>query len=565
MMLQVTRSRVGTSHRSVCYEPSMFLRILKPLGWGSVVGLLLVACGSGKSSRDSSMNSTSSASGGSANSSMSNLPSGGSSLSPQGSGTGSATTIGSGSGGATVGSSSGGAPAVILPSGAITYYQHTAPVFAQKCVGCHQAGSIAPFSLTSYVEAKKMGPTLLPAIDSGAMPPWGAISTAECQPRLGFQNDRRLTDMEKALLHEWVRTGMLEGDPNTAAPLPPAVSLDLPNANTTVKIPTSASVSGNNDQFICFTLDPQLAQDVWLTGTQIDAGNKAIVHHVLVFDDPKGESVAKAAAGGGKYDCFGGVGVSGSLLAAWAPGATAAITPAEVGLPLKAGSRLVMQVHYHPTGAGVQVDSDTSVALRWVTTQPKYTGQLQLIGNFQRADANEAGGVGFGLLAGPNDPPGGPEFMIPAGVKDHTESQRFQLPGGAQAAALGAKYYLFGVGSHMHYVGRDMKIDVHRASPNATQPADECLLQTPSWDFNWQGAYFYDAPLLSLPTLSPGDVLGLRCTYDNTLSNPFLSAALDSQGLTAPREVRLGETTLDEMCLGIFGVAIESKFAALLP
>jgi len=506
------------------------------------------------------MNSMPSASGG-ASSSISNLASGGSNSGPPSSGTGSAPTIGSG--GAAVSSGSGGAPAVILPSGAITYYQHTAPIITQKCAGCHQAGSIAPFSLTSYDDAKKWGPTLLPAIDSGRMPPWSAISTPECQPRFGFQNDRRLTDMEKALLHEWVRTGMLEGDSMTAAPLPPAASLELPNANATVKIPTSASVSGNTDQFICFTIDPQLAQDVWLTGTQVNAGNKAIVHHVLVFDDPNGESIGKAAAGGGKYDCFGGVGVSGPLLAAWAPGATAAITPADVGLPVKAGSRLVMQVHYHPTGAGVQVDSDTSVALRWVTTQPKYTGQLQLIGNFQRTDANEAGGVGFGLLAGPNDPPGGPEFMIPAGVKDHTETQRFQLPGGVQAAALGAKYYLFGVGSHMHYVGRDMKIDVHRSSPSATEPADECLLQTPSWNFNWQGAYFYDALLLDLPTLSPGDVLGLRCTYDNTLSNPFLPAALDSQGLTAPRDVRLGETTLDEMCLGIFGVAIDSRFAGL--
>ena len=45
----------------------------------------------------------------------------------------------------------------------------------------------------------------------------------------------------------------------------------------------------------------------------------------------------------------------------------------------------------------------------------------------------------------------------------------------------------------------------------------------------------------------------MRCTYDNSLGNPKLVAALAEEKLAQPREVRLGESTLDEMCLGVFG------------
>ncbi|MEQ9498046.1 MAG: hypothetical protein RIT81_14340 [Deltaproteobacteria bacterium] len=83
----------------------------------------------------------------------------------------------------------------------------------------------------------------------------------------------------------------------------------------------------------------------------------------------------------------------------------------------------------------------------------------------------------------------------------------------------------------------------------ADQPAEECLLQTPAWDFEWQRFYEYDVSIAELPFVRPGDTFELRCTYDNSMDNPFVREALDEQGLTAPRDVVLGEETLDEMCL----------------
>lgn len=81
------------------------------------------------------------------------------------------------------------------------------------------------------------------------------------------------------------------------------------------------------------------------------------------------------------------------------------------------------------------------------------------------------------------------------------------------------------------------------------EPANECLVSAPRYDFEWQRSYRYDVEISELPTFIPGDVLSIECHYQNSLENPQMRAALSRAGQTAPQEVRLGEETLDEMCL----------------
>jgi hypothetical protein len=215
-----------------------------------------------------------------------------------------------------------------------------------------------------------------------------------------------------------------------------------------------------------------------------------------------------------------------------------------------------MNVHYHPHGSVVHTDSATSVDLRWTNDTPLYVGQLALIGNLESANMEIAGGAGFGLMPGPGDPPEGPAFVIPAGSAAHTEHMRVKVPD--SPIDFGFRTWL--VGTHMHYVGRDMKIEIEH--PDGSK---DCLVQTPDWDFNWQRGYQYDAPIEQVPVIRPGDVFDMRCTYDNTMSNYYVREALEERQLTEPVEVRLGEETLDEMCLGVFGVAVEASLAGLLP
>lgn len=439
-------------------------------------------------------------------------------------------------------------PAVTI-DGPVTWHQQIAPIVAQKCSGCHTAGGIAPFTLETYEEAKQWSVAMADSIDEGRMPPWGAEETDECTPPAPFKDDTRLSATERAMFHRWIEDAHPEGDVATAAPLPKAPSLDLDAPARQLTIPSAAQVEGTKDDFVCFTLDPEITEDVWLTGTQIVAGNSAIVHHALVFLDRAGQGETLADENG-QYECFGSARLDNTaLLGAWAPGAVPATLPARTGIPLKPGDKLVVQVHYHPTGKGVEVDDATRIDLKWVTEEPEYVGAIYLIGNIQEENPSWAGGEGYGLTTGP-------EFSIPAGAKGHLEENRYRLDDQGNPQARLLPLHVWMVGTHMHYVGTDMKI-------TATNPSGDtqCLVQTPHWDFNWQRGYFYEGDVEDLPTIHLGDSLTMRCTYDNSLDNPFVRDALEDQGASEPREVRLGEETLDEMCLGVFGLAVSKAYA----
>jgi hypothetical protein len=424
-----------------------------------------------------------------------------------------------------------------------TWHQHIAPLMVEKCGQCHREGGIAPFALDDYEQAAPWAELALDAIESGQMPPWGQAVTEECQPRHGFEDDPRLSEEQLALLRDWILDGTPEGDPETAAPVPELAPLDLEGADLSLTIP-DMEIGPGSDQFWCFVLDPQFEGPTFIDATQVVPGNDEIVHHVLIYIDESGQS-EQLAGDDGRYECFGGPGLSSpTLIGAWAPGVPPNEMPDQVAMNIPEGAKLVMNVHYHPTGEP-EVDSGTSLDIRLETGAPLYFGQLALIGNI-----GSSLGPGMGLLPGPNDSTDSPEFRIPAGVEDHTETMVFRLPNSIPPLKI------FSASSHMHYVGTDMLIGLDRAEPEeGTGIEKECLVQTPNYSFEWQRGYTYDAPLDEVPTAKPGDFLYMRCTYNNSMSNPYVVDALAEQGLSEPVDVYLGEETLDEMCLGVFGVA----------
>ncbi len=431
--------------------------------------------------------------------------------------------------------------------GEVTWHQDLAPVIVSKCGGCHVAGGIAPFSLQSYAEAQPFAAALLDAVERKSMPPFLAETTDVCAPRFEFKDDPRLTDDELELLRAWVDQAAPEGDPSTAAAIAPPVDLQLKDADMHLTIPSEIKIGGdgdNKDQYLCFSVDPGFEEDTWLDGLQINAGNPKIVHHVLAYVDGSGESAKKVGPNGEPYPCFGGPGVDTTgLIGVWAPGSVPFVPPKDVAMRVAAGSRIVLSVHYHPTGTEER-DNSTSLDLSLYPGLPKYVGLLALLGN--------VGNAGGGLQPGPNDPNGVPVFRIPAGAVDHTEEMLISLD-----SEDIPELRVFGVATHMHYVGTDMVVGVQHAQPKPEETAAECLLQTPRWDFQWQRLYSYDTDLDTVPRVRKGDKVYLRCSYNNSMSNPFVAKALAEQGLSEPKDVTLGEATLDEMCLGVFGVAVK--------
>ncbi len=416
------------------------------------------------------------------------------------------------------------------------WHEHIAPIVMAKCAGCHEEGGIAPFSVAGYEAAAPWATALAEAALSGSMPPFAANDSAECEMQYGWKDDLRLSDEDLSMLAAWAEAGAPEGDPALAAPIEEPPSVELGEVDLHLQQQGGVTIGGDQDRFFCFSLDPGLTEDQYLQAMQIIPGNDKIVHHVLVYVDEDGSS-AELAGEDGYYACSGG-GSQGELVGAWAPGMLPTRTPPDVGMLVPAGARLVMNIHYHPTGGGDEVDDSTGIDLDWLDERPPWVAQLSLFGN------------GQGLLPGPNDD-GITEFVIPPDVPDHTESMLMTLPDIPELR-------LWEIGAHMHYLGVDMIIGVQRH--NSPGPEEECLLHATRYSFEWQRLYVYDTDFEDAPRIAGGDRLFMRCTYDNTLANPGVVEALGQQGLDAPVEVGLGEETLDEMCLGIYGIAYPNIF-----
>jgi hypothetical protein len=423
----------------------------------------------------------------------------------------------------------------------VTYYKDVAPIVQGHCQGCHVQGGIGAFPLLTYDDAKANAPQIVYETGARKMPPWGASNTSECTTRYGFKNDPTLSDAQIQTLNDWHAGGDKAGDPKDAPPpntTPPIT--DLPNA-TSLAPTTPYTLQGTADYFRCFVLDPQLATDTYMTGTYIKPGNSTIVHHALIFAVPANATIPPPDDGvPNQYTCFGSSEVSGQqLVAVWAPGMPPYQFPTDVAHPLKAGTKLIMQIHYHPHANATPDPDTTTFQFATTNTKPVWTVDTALLGNFPNALKN-----GIGL----ENPP----FLIQPDQAGQVFTMRYTEP------PLVPTVRLLAVAAHMHLVGVDEKITLTRAAPTATDPADECMLQVPSWNFNWQRSYEYDAPIDSLPTFSAGDEVRVRCTYDNTMNNLFLAQALSEANKTQTQPVTLGETTLDEMCLGAFWIVYKT-------
>jgi len=260
------------------------------------------------------------------------------------------------------------------------------------------------------------------------------------------------------------------------------------------------------DQFRCFVIPLNAAQDEYVNTVEFRAGNPKIVHHAILFLDSSGEARNKEDAPGKGYDCVGGPGldITGAL-GGWAPGATPATARPGIAATIKKGSDLVLQIHYHLDGKP-ELDQ-SKIGLKFSKEPPTKGLTLFVLGN-QRIDI----------------PPGDGHYVVKAsGV----------LPMDAEAIA---------VFPHAHYLCKDMKVD-------ATLPDGKVvpLIWIKDWDFNWQGAYRYASPV----NLPKGTRLDMQYTYDNSAANPHNPS-------NPPREVKFGEQTTNEMAFAFVSLTLDS-------
>lgn len=435
-----------------------------------------------------------------------------------------------------------------------TYHQDVAPLLARSCGSCHVAGGLAPFALDTYEAASGLADAIVAATAARTMPPWGTQESEDCRPPHGWKGDARLSDAEIEQLRVWRDDGTPEGARVTGDLLPAPPTLSLPGATSTLFPEGAWTAQPGEDQFRCYSLDMGLSETQWVNGFQVVPGNRAVVHHVTLTVDPTGAS-AGSVDETGSFDCgVGGAGVDAPdlrVLGVWLPGGLPFELPPDIGVEAPAGSRLLMQIHYHAGEPGAEPDT-TGVELRFTDGPPENLLIPIGVGNFERLE-----GSGDGLQRGPNDTLYGPRFLVPANVAAHTEEMILTVPETGDDGAPLPEIRVLGAAAHMHLVGTDLRIEVEKAPP-WFGGGPECLLHEPHWSFDWQRTYLYDAPLDSLPELRPNDRVHVRCTYDNTLGNPYVQRALGDLGLSSPVDVGLGEGTLDEMCLAILPLVVKA-------
>ena len=407
------------------------------------------------------------------------------------------------------------------PEALLTYYEHAKPILDARCAGCHSEGNIGPFSLDNYQDAFVAHASMREAVVSGQMPPWQPDPCCT-----DYRFDESLRPDERETLLAWIAQGALEGDPADEAP---AIEVDRPgltrvDARTTMPEPFTPVPIIGADEVRCFLLDYEFAENTFVTGLNVVPGNRSMVHHVIVLTID-GKNADKLEAKGGEdgrpgWDCYGelagdGVQPTGAL-GGMTPGSQGVVLPDGLGRKVKAGSRIVLNMHYD-TGAGFGSDQ-TTLEMQFAET---ITAELK-----GTAVANPLWLAEGGM-------------PIPAGEPN---ARFFFSYDPTTLTTKGKPFLIYSVNHHMHELGTLARIAILRADGT-----EECLLNITDWDFDWLAEYFFAEPI----PFNPGDKLFVECHFDNTAANQRF---IDGEQIE-PRDIDWG--TDEEMCAGLLGIVVQ--------
>ena len=382
-----------------------------------------------------------------------------------------------------------------LPAQSVTFNKDIAPIVYNNCSACHRPGEAAPFSLLSYGDVAKHGPTISGAVASRFMPPWKADAAS-----YEYRDQRRLTDAQISLIQTWVKQGMPEGAVKDRTSTPTFASgWRLGEPDLIVEMPAAYHVPAEGaDIYRNIALPLGLSDDKWITAIEMRPTARAAVHHVLYFADPNGKAHEKTD---GAEPGFGGMRAGGATVAlgGWAVGAQPHFYPEGLALKVPKGADLVMQYHFHPTGK--PLEEKAQIGLYFAKKAP----ERQMI-SIQLPPV-------YSLFEG---------LDIQPGDKDYVVKDSYVLPAPIDAV---------GVSAHAHYLGKLLKM-------TATLPSGEVktLLAISDWDFAWQDRYFFK-DFVALPK---GTRLDAEVHWDNSANNPRNPSS-------PPQHVEWGEQSKDEM------------------
>jgi hypothetical protein len=175
---------------------------------------------------------------------------------------------------------------------------------------------------------------------------------------------------------------------------------------------------------------------------------------------------------------------------------------------VKAGSKLLFQVHYTPNGK--PATDRTYIGLKFAKEPPKFRAVTANASNRQ--------------------------FVIPAGDPAYQVNSTWTAK---------EDLTLLSLMPHMHLRGKDFKFTL--VYPDGR---DEVILNVPRYDFNWQLEYELKAPL----PLPKGTRIDCVAHFDNSPNNKY--------NPDPAKDVKWGDQTWEEMMMGFFTYSIPIAPAA---
>jgi len=360
------------------------------------------------------------------------------------------------------------APAVDRP---ITFNKDIAPILNLHCAPCHRPDGPAPFSLTTYDDARRHAAQIAAVTASRYMPPW------KPEPGYGeFVGERRLSDGQIATLRDWASTGQLEGSVSDL-PAPPRFSTgwQLGEPDLVVTLPEYMLRADGTDVFRNFVVAVPGSGPRYVRAFEFRPGNRAVHHANIRIDSTPASRRLEEADPEPGYE-----GVilhsadypDGHFLG-WTPGQTPPPGRNALAWRLDAGDDFVVQLHLQPTGKPERIAP--SIGLYFTRDPPVRTPAILRLGR-QNLD-------------------------IPAGARDFRVVDRYVLPVDAEIRAIQP---------HTHY--RATVVSASTVLPDGTRRP---LILIRNWDFNWQDQYRYAIPFW----LPAGTTLEMEYVFDNSDAN----------------------------------------------
>jgi hypothetical protein len=351
-----------------------------------------------------------------------------------------------------------------------------------------------------------------------AMPPWFA------DPSVGhFANDRSLNEKEISTILAWANAGAPEGNP---VDMPkPATFTDgwgISNPDAIFELPQAYPVPASGMVEYQYVILPTgFTKDTWVQAAEARPTDRSVVHHIIAYVREPGSNYFKGQKAGvffeapppkqdEKNDTSA---LPSDFLVGYAPGQPAEILRPGQGKLIKAGSDIVLEVHYTPNGKATTDRTRVGIVFAKETPKERVLTLSAVNGTFKI-------------------PPGDPNYRVDAD---------FDIPRDVKLVSLHP---------HMHTRGKDFEYRL-RFPTGTTQT----LLKVPAYNWHWQLWYNLDEPI----TLPKGTKIECTAHFDNSADNP--------ENPDPTKTVIWGQQNSDEMMVGFFNLVFDARLPAsdLLP